>query len=139
MYEAAPIDTQKAFGNFCFRWEVRLREAGVIPSWVIDLPDAVPVVPAHDALQLLRIAQEALTNVLKHARAMRVRVSLIHDAGRLVLEVEDDGCGSAAPVSSGGRGQANMRARALRLGADLDIAAIAHGLRVRLVLPLAPG
>ena len=34
---------------------------------------------------------------------------------------------------------ANMRARALRLGADLDIAAIAHGLRVRLVLPLAPG
>lgn len=132
-------DFRTAFGNFCFRWEVRLREAGVIPSWVIDLPDAVPVVPAHDALQLLRIAQEALTNVLKHARAMRVRVSLIHDAGRLVLEVEDDGCGSAAPVSSGGRGQANMRARALRLGADLDIAAIAHGLRVRLVLPLAPG
>ena len=132
-------DIRTAFGNFCFRWEPRLREAGVIPSWVIDLPDAVPVVPAHDALQMLRIAQEALTNVLKHARATRVRVGLSQDAGRLVLEVQDDGCGSAAPVSGGGRGQANMRARAMKLGAELDIAAITQGLSVRLVLPLAPG
>lgn len=132
-------DFRTAFGNFCFRWEARLREAGVTPSWVIDLPDAVPAVPAHDALQLLRIAQEALTNVLKHARATRVRVGLSQDAGRLVLEVEDDGCGSAAPVSVNGRGQANMHARAMRLGAQLDITAIAQGLRVRLVMPLAAG
>lgn len=132
-------DIRTAFGNFCFRWEPRLREAGVIPSWDIDLPDAVPVVPAHDALQLLRIAQEALTNVLKHARATRVRVGLSQNAGRLVLEVQDDGCGSDAPASGSGRGQANMRARAMRLGAELDIAAITRGLRVRLVLPLAPG
>lgn len=130
-------DFRTAFGNFCFRWEPRLREAGIVPTWSIDVPDAVLAVPPHDALQLLRIAQEALTNVLKHAQAQRVRVALQHDGDRLVLEVCDDGRGSAAPRSAAGRGQANMQARAHRLGAHLDIDEAAPGLRVRLVMPAA--
>ena len=129
-------DFRTAFGNFCFRWEPRLREAGIVPTWAIELPDAVLAVSPHDALQLLRVAQEALTNVLKHARATRVRVALQQrDDGRLVLEIEDDGCGDAAPRSGGGQGQANMRSRAQRLGAQLDIAPGERGLRVRLVMP----
>jgi signal transduction histidine kinase len=128
-------DFRTAFGNFCFRWEPRLREAGVVPTWAIDVPDAVLAVPPHDALQLLRIAQEALTNVLKHARAKHVRVALRHDGQRLVLEVADDGLGASAQRSPAGRGQANMQSRARRLGAQLDIEAAEPGLRVRLAMP----
>ena len=129
-------DFRTAFGNFRFRWEQRLSDAGVASTWQIEVPDEVLPVPPHDALQLLRIAQEALTNVLKHARARRVRVSLAVDAGQLALAVQDDGVGQATPAGSGGRGLANMRARAGKLGATLNIVQDAHGTQVALSMPL---
>ena len=146
-------DFRTAFGNFRFRWDQRLRDAGVLPDWRVDLPDAVLAVPPHDALQLLRVVQEALTNTLKHAAAKHVRITLQRRAGDLVLEVADDGRGlpvvdtranapetGAAPrAASAGRGLANMRARMQRLGARLSIGAAspAGGTRVTLELPLA--
>ena len=129
-------DFRTAFGNFRFRWDQRLRDAGLTPKWQVELPDAVLAVSPHDALQLLRIAQEALTNVLKHARATQVQVRLRQEAGWLELRVQDDGLGSAAPPSGGGRGQANMRARAAKLGAQLEWVHDAQGTRVTLLLPL---
>lgn len=132
-------DFRTTFGNFRFRWEARLREAGLAPSWQIALPDAVLAVPPHDALQILRIAQEALTNVLKHARATRVEVRLGLDGDRLVLEIADDGRGEPDPAAAAGngRGRANMRARAERLGAEFAVVPASPGLRVRLRVPLA--
>lgn len=138
--EALASDEQDfgtAFGNFCFRWEPRLREAGIVPQWQLDLPDALPAVPPHDVLQLLRIAQEALTNVLKHAGAAQVRVSLTLGDQVLAMEIDDDGSGLDAPAASrSGRGLANMAARARRLGATLEIGPAEPGTRVRLTLPL---
>jgi len=131
-------DFRTAFGNFRFRWEQRLRDAGVASSWQIEVPDAVLAVPPHDALQLLRIAQEALTNVLKHAHARRVRVRLGVTAGQLDLEVQDDGVGPGGSPSSGGRGLANMRARAQKLGARLRFEQDEGGTRLGLTLRLAP-
>jgi signal transduction histidine kinase len=130
-------DFRTAFGNFRFRWDQRLRDAGVVPHWQVAVPDAVLAVSPHDALQLLRIVQEALTNVLKHARATQVQVSLRHRAGQLELQVQDDGIGHAAAPSVGGRGLAGMRARAAKLGAKLDLTQDEHGMRVALALPLA--
>lgn len=130
-------DFRTAFGNFCFRWEPRLREAGIAPQWQLDLPDALPALPPHDVLQLLRIAQEALTNVLKHAGAAQVRVGLALQPQALVLDVADDGRGLGGMAAAGsGRGLANMAARARRLGATLEVVDAAPGTRVRLTLPL---
>jgi signal transduction histidine kinase len=129
-------DFRTAFGNFCFRWEPRLREAGIAPQWQIELPDSGLAVPPHDALQLLRIAQEALTNVLKHAHAGSVRVALRHGGDTLVLEIVDDGRGLDAEPRAAGCGLANMRARAQRLRAQLEIDDMAPGTRVRLTVPL---
>lgn len=129
-------DFRTAFGNFCFRWEPRLREAGIAPQWQIELPDSGLAVPPHDALQLLRIAQEALTNVLKHAHAGSVQVALRQYGDTLVLEIADDGRGLGAEPRAAGRGLANMRARAQRLRAQLDIDDTAPGTRVRLTVPL---
>ena len=70
---------------------------------------------------LLRVAQEALTNVLKHAHASRVQVRLRQAGDLLELEVEDDGQGGAAAPTDSGRGMSNMRARAQQLGGRLDV------------------
>jgi signal transduction histidine kinase len=129
-------DFRTAFGNFRFRWEQRLGDAGVASSWQIEVPDDVLEVAPHDALQLLRITQEALTTVLKHAQARHVRVRLGVAAGQLALEVQDDGVGRATAAGSGGRGLANIRARARKLGARLQFVQDEHGTRVALTLPL---
>jgi signal transduction histidine kinase len=134
-------DFRTAFGNFRFRWDARLRDAGIEPLWQIELPDEVLHVGPHDTLQLLRIVQEALTNVLKHARARRVQVRLRQHEGRLEFEVEDDGHGTLPaadePRAAGGRGLANMRTRAEQLGAHFEVDRGAQGLRVRLEMALA--
>lgn len=134
-------DFRTAFGNFRFRWDTRLRDAGIEPVWEIELPDEVLHVGPHDTLQLLRIVQEALTNVLKHAQARRVQVRLRQHEGRLEFEVEDDGRGTLPPAdeprAGGGRGLANMRTRAAQLGARFEVDRGEQGLRVRLEMALA--
>ncbi len=131
-------DLGAALGNFMFRWEAQLLAAGVRPSWVIDLPDADAVtLSPHAALQLLRVAQEALTNVLKHARASRVSVRMRRQDAMLEMEVEDNGCGLSAALSHGGHGMSNMRSRAQRLGAQLELHSGPDGTCVLLRLPIA--
>jgi signal transduction histidine kinase len=124
-----------ALGNFMFRWEAQLIAAGVRPRWDIDLPDDAMTLSPHAALQLLRVAQEALTNVLKHARATRVEVRLHQIGDMLEMEVEDDGRGlGIAPRQ--GHGLGNMGARARRLGGELEMRSGASGTCVVLRLPM---
>lgn len=131
-------DFRTALGNFMFRWERELREAGVAPAWRIDVPDEVLAVSPHAALQVLRLLQEALTNVLKHAQARHVHVRLMRDGEGIRLEVEDDGRGlPEAQAAPNGRGLANMQARARRLNARLDVASAPGRTCVTLVLPPA--
>jgi two-component system nitrate/nitrite sensor histidine kinase NarX len=90
-------------------------------------------------LQVLRIAQEALANVRKHAKAHTVRVLLTRgDTGVYTLLVEDDGVGFSAPYLKGQPGEhiglTIMQERALRIGADWSIESEpGEGTRVELV------
>ena len=129
-------DLQTALVDFRYRWDARLRDAGLRPHWQAKLPDAVQGLPPHAVLQVLRIAQEALTNVLKHARAREVwvRIGLQDDA--LVLEVADDGVGLHPAAGQAGRGMANMLARAERLGGRLEQPPSTQGTRIVLHLPI---
>ncbi len=130
-------DPRAVLGSFRFRWEALLREAGLASDWSIEVtPDAVALPPAA-ALQILRVAQEALTNVLKHAAATRVRVVMQHGRIEFLLAIEDNGRGGAEGASGGpGRGLANMRRRSLALGASLDIDSRPGLTRVALHVPL---
>jgi len=85
-----------------------------------------------------RVAQEALTNAIKHAGATRIVLRLTHTATAVTLSVSDDGGGLEAAAEEGS-GITGMRERALLLGAGLHIgpAAAAHGTEVRLVLDVA--
>ena len=91
-------------------------ETNFITEGDISLP--VPVEAG-----LYRIVQEALNNVLKHARAKTVTVSLAQQEGRICLEVADDGVGfdPTQPCETGCLGLRGMRERAQELGAELEI------------------
>ncbi len=69
----------------------------------------------------LRVAQEALANVARHARASHVLVSLDSAEGRMELTVQDDGSGFDPATDSRGMGTANMLARAEELGGRLEL------------------
>src|SRR3954454_18137874 len=101
-----------------------------------------PLAPEVDAA-LFRIAQEALSNVRKHARARRARVVLAYGEHSVRLLVEDDGRGfepgSHAPGLDGGFGLGAISQRAALIGADLEIdASPGWGTRVRVFVPNAP-
>ncbi|MGE8658114.1 MAG: sensor histidine kinase [Achromobacter sp.] len=113
-------------------------ELGLAVRW--DVPAAWHGAPsALQCLALTRLIEEALTNVVKHSRAQRVRVALRQpEPGELVVEIEDDGVGfdveavRAANLSVGVR---SMATRLARVGGTLDIAS-APG-RTRLLARLA--
>lgn len=71
--------------------------------------------------QLYYIAQEALNNVLRHARAGRIDVELSSNAEEVVLRVKDDGCGLHSLAESTGRGVRFMRYRATAINGTLRL------------------
>ncbi|MFC7493408.1 MULTISPECIES: sensor histidine kinase [unclassified Nocardioides] len=90
------------------------------------LDERGPRLPRGTEAELLRIAQEAIGNVRKHARAINLWVTLSTNDTELCLVVEDDGSGTAAP-RAGHYGLHTMRERAARINADLTIGPRADG------------
>ena len=99
----------------------------------------VPRLTAGPATQVLRIAQEALGNAVRHAGAERIEVLLQGDDGRLILNVSDDGCGfdPQGPEVRGQRlGLTSMDERATELGGTLKVTStLGKGTTVRLEMP----
>jgi signal transduction histidine kinase len=106
---------------------------------IVNADVGEPEVPDEVAIALFRIAQEALTNVAKHARAATATVSLHLDANRLVLEISDDGIGIASDWNSkkGSFGLIGMRERAIAIGGELHVlSGLKSGGRIRVEVPL---
>ncbi|GAA0512410.1 histidine kinase [Saccharopolyspora subtropica] len=97
-----------------------------------DLPDLT------DAVELVvyRVAQECLTNAVRHAHATRLDLSLLRSPTGVELRIRDNGCGlGSAPEGAGIRG---MRERALLIGAELTLGpSPGGGTEVRLHVPVA--
>jgi signal transduction histidine kinase len=77
--------------------------------------------PGEVETALYRIVQEALTNVVKHARARRVSISLTRMEGSVKAVVEDDGTGFDPTIVDGGIGLIGMRERLALLGGRLQV------------------
>jgi signal transduction histidine kinase len=89
------------------------------------------------ALHLYRIAEEAVANAVKHARAKSITIGLAILAGRPVLEIADDGKGIGEKPKADGMGLRNMQYRASVIGGDLTVEARkGGGTCVRCSLPL---
>jgi signal transduction histidine kinase len=135
-----------ALGAARARFEPALVRSGVALEWQAgDLP-RTPWLGPQDYLQVLRIVQEALVNVVRHSGASRVAVrsgTLAGEDGRkdIVIEVCDDGCGidPARLGRAGSRGLRHMRERAARLAGSLRVEPLdpgtGAGTRVALSLP----
>jgi signal transduction histidine kinase len=97
--------------------------------------DDVPTLPPDVQIALYRIAQEALNNIDKHARARNVELKIKSVNGRLELHIRDDGEGFEVDrVSSTSLGLEIMRERANQIGAQLNIESeIGTGTEVSLV------
>ena len=101
----------------------------------VRVAEPLPALTPEEELVLYRVAQEALTNVVRHADATRAEISVEPRDGRLELRVADDGRG-IAPATEGG-GIRGMRERAVLIGARLDVTeARQGGTQVQLAFPL---
>jgi signal transduction histidine kinase len=99
----------------------------------------LPAMPAAVEETVLRVAEEALHNALRHAGARTVRVALAGSGGRLTLTVTDDGTGFQVdppqPAAARRLGLASMRERARAAGGTLAVTSTPEGTTVRLAVP----
>ena len=92
------------------------------------------------AMQIFRIAQEAFTNIARHAQAKSVRLTVSRTPGLIALDIADDGLGFTPQTQSSvpSFGLRGMRERAHLLGGTLDCASLPnHGTTLRLRVPCA--
>ena len=120
----------------------RLEDAGLNLIWNIeDLPPLKWLEPPQ-ALQISRIVQEVISNVLKHAQAKEItfHASVTNTPGgvdAIKVSISDDGIGFDENLKYSGRGQKNLQSRAHEIGARvLTHTAIGKGTTVELYLPI---
>lgn len=135
----------QALGRLRYRVQHALDRQGITMHWDVDVSGELEAVKGIYAQQVLRIAQECMANVMRHAQASAVKVTCRFkpEFGHLVLEVWDNGIGFTLEKTSdkaagvAGRGLENMKRRAAAVGGHLHIASRSGGgACVRLTLPL---
>lgn len=136
--DPAGDDLASLLGQLRFRLDGRLRKAGLNLVWKVPpLPDVGHFNPPQLS-HLQRLFYEAFANVIKHAQATTVHVTLEHDErlGHLVIRIRDNGRGFDLSGAGGGRGLKNMRYRADQVGARLGVeSAVGEGTEVIVSLP----
>jgi signal transduction histidine kinase len=110
-------------------------------SLVLQLePVSLDVLPEVEC-QLLRIAQEAISNAVRHARARTIEIRLNVEEEELGLRFADDGTGFPVDLDQAGSGHfglLGMRERAHEIGAELSVTSSpGHGTEVSIHLPFA--
>lgn len=111
----------------------RVRDTGL--DIVLDSDIDPATVPAHVSLSAFRIVQEALTNVVRHAKADRATVRLRLKGDQLGIEVTDDGIGVGAPNGGQGHGIDGMAERVVVLGGTFEALPAEKGFTVRANIP----
>jgi signal transduction histidine kinase len=107
-------------------------------SCQFDAAAGLPPLERNAVTQLYKIAQEAVTNAIKHAKAKRISISLANGSAELVLTVHNDGLPFPnMTLASTGMGLRIMHYRASLIGGSLDIKGTGvHGTRVTCSVPL---
>jgi signal transduction histidine kinase len=133
--EPSENDLLPVLGNLRYRLDGRLKKQGIELDWQVKEVPKLACLTPQNVLHVLRIVQEALTNVVKHARASCVRVETgVEDpGGRVYIRVRDNGTGFSGDHT--GYGIDNMRRRAALIGGRLEIEPSLAGTTLSLELP----
>jgi signal transduction histidine kinase len=139
-HEPAARSLATLLGMLRYRMQPRLQAAGITLAWQVeDLPEGASLQPLQ-SLDLLRILQQAMANVLQHADARTISIVARRKLRQLEIAVEDDGKGmDPLEAMRKGRGIAGMQRRAARLGGELLLEAREGGgtaLRLQLRWPV---
>ena len=109
----------------------RRRDHGALEiTSALDLPavaDGRDRLPAEVETTVYRLVQEALTNIVKHARASKAHVAVSVDQGCVSVEIEDDGDGFTTEAETSGFGLAGMRERVFLVGGTVSVNSSAGG------------
>lgn len=132
--DTADGDLESALGVLRGRIEPELELAGVRLKWSVNITQHDHGFGPRAVLSLYRIIQEGATNVIRHAHAQTVAVSITTPTDRrLFLELQDDGQGADECVAEG-RGLTNIRNRVESLGGSVEFIT-ADGFLIRIRLP----
>ena len=114
----------------------QLRQASI----TFEANDHIRISDPATAMHLYRIAQEALSNAVRHAKALHIAVRVAYHSDALAITVADDGCGySSEATNSTGMGLRTMQYRAQLIGARVTINSVpSRGTSVSCTLPMPP-
>ena len=130
-----------SLGHHLTELATHARAAGVAVELRVD-PAAGSAVGGAAAVEVAMAASEAVSNALRHGAPRHLAIRLAAGRRTVTLQVRDDGLGfdPGRPDSEGGRGLANLAARAARVGGRFSVRSNpGAGTTVRLVLPLTTG
>ena len=139
--EPVEADLLLLLATLRYRLGPRLENSGIKLRWEIQDVPPLDWLEPRAALHILRILQEALTNIIKHTKADEITVFTASSADGVQVDVADNGGGFDVEGArkSGGKGLANQLRRAEAVGARLSWQTNAYGTRFSLWLPLRNG
>ncbi len=132
----APQSFTAMLANLRHETQGRLEAAGISLDW--PLPPAGEEMGSLDyssGRHIVSIVRECVSNIIRHAVASSARIWIRTDENRIIVDIEDDGCGIESDTPRG-NGLANAARRAISIGGTFDIASNGMGTQVRLDVPL---
>ncbi len=138
--EPVDADLLLLLATLRFRLGPRLESTGIALRWEVNSVPPLDWLDPKHALHILRILQEAFTNIIKHTQATEIHLSTAVESDWVVVRITDNGQGFAVEqaLQGGGKGLSNQQRRAQAIGAKVDWETSIAGTCFHLHLPLQP-
>jgi len=136
--EPVDADLLLLLATLRYRLGPRLKSTGIALRWEVNEVPALDWLDPKNALHILRIFQEAFTNIIKHTLATEIRVATSTKGDHVTVTITDNGQGFdvARALNSGGKGLSNQLRRAESIGAEIVLGSNDTGTRFTLQLPV---
>ncbi|TXT35166.1 MAG: integral membrane sensor signal transduction histidine kinase [Comamonadaceae bacterium] len=135
--EPVQADLLLLLATWRFRLEPRLEATGITLRWEVVVVPPLDWLDPKSALHILRILQEALTNIIKHANATEIHVATAVQGEHVRVSITDNGQGFPQDATQrGGKGLSNQMRRAEAIGAQFQWRSSSAGTCVSLQLPI---
>lgn len=133
-------DNLSRFAEYISRFADEFFENSPIRCWQ-EVPTDLPDLPLRSSVRhnVFLAMKEAFNNALKHSGATEIRLRLVFNNDRVIIEVEDNGCGfESAADSAGGNGLGNMKTRLEDCKGDAELGSTpGRGVKIRFSFPLS--